>query len=75
MADFCPSCGNTCRSGQNFCANCGCKLKGSKQAVVVTCARCKGTGKARSYSPAGWFSPDDPNICPACGGSGVQRIQ
>lgn len=45
-----------------------------RQDVVVKCARCKGSGKDRSYSPLGWFDPDDPNVCPSCGGSGVKRL-
>ena len=74
---FCPSCGSKIQQVDRFCSNCGHRLSNTadrEEDIIVKCARCKGSGKLRNYNPPFGHVEEERNICPACGGSGVQRV-
>jgi len=74
---FCPHCGSKIHPTDNFCSKCGKRIGNtvdSTDDVIVRCASCKGSGKIRNYNPPFGHIEEEKNICPACGGSGVQRV-
>ena len=74
---FCPRCGAKILNTDNFCSQCGSQIKNSfnsTEGSIVKCAACKGTGKIRDYNPPFGYIEEEKNICPACDGSGVQRV-
>lgn len=74
---FCPQCGSKILHTDRFCSQCGYRTSNtvdSAEDVIVRCARCKGSGKLRDYNPPFGHIEEKENICPACGGSGVQRV-
>jgi DnaJ-class molecular chaperone len=74
---FCTRCGSELRHRDRFCAQCGHRNDngiGSGEDVIVRCARCKGSGKLRNYNPPFGHIEEEMNVCPACHGSGIQRV-
>lgn len=75
MANYCPNCGTRVRAGDRYCPECRQTLPASEGGTVVTCGRCKGSGKQCDYYPFLWRSGSaDDNICPACRGTGKVRV-
>jgi len=72
MANYCPKCGSRVDASDRFCAECGARFSPGAQGDLVTCRRCKGTGKAREYNAILWGDPE--NKCPACNGTGWVRV-
>ena len=71
---YCPRCRSEVRPFDKYCSNCGLRapnIRDLDEDVIVKCARCKGKGTI--YTSIGDWSTGG-QTCPACGGSGVQRI-